>query len=141
MSQADVVALLITLAAIVNVLSVSFPLLRRCCVRRIAAFMLLGFAGMLLLLGLFVLLMPMGPARNKRSALKVRELIVFIQRGANVTLWMTLSVLVMTCWIYCRCRKGYRVYVLPMLKDLHVIERTCWTDTLDLRKRTISTTI
>nr|CCC90136.1 conserved hypothetical protein [Trypanosoma congolense IL3000] len=119
---------------LLNGIKCTFPLLYH----RFVLYPLVAvFLGLLCLMMQVLLMSAAGTIRARGATPRSLEVeaIALVERHVNMTSWMALSVLVMACWVYCSCRRGWHVYVLPMIDDFKRLKKGCWANTLDLRGR------
>ncbi|RNF21475.1 hypothetical protein TcG_02823 [Trypanosoma cruzi] len=149
MSVTDTLGPLFTFLIIINVIGTALPLLRHRFVLYPLAFVLFGFAGLFLILAVIFLL---GDATvsvynvHAKGQVKVQatvpfDLPAFFRLNLTMTTWMLSSVLAMVTWLCYQSRKGWHVYIVPMLQDLNTLEKSCWSNTLDLRNRVAPNTM
>ncbi|KEG11290.1 hypothetical protein DQ04_02771040 [Trypanosoma grayi] len=144
MTVAETLGPLFTLMIAINVISAALPLLRHRLVWYPLAFALFGIACLAVLLAAMVTfgdgtvsLYSLGARGKLRSSVTVPfDLPLFLQLNVTMTSLMAVSVLAMVCWMCHVCRRGWHIYIVPMLRDLNKLEETCWANALDLRNRT-----
>ncbi|KAH9577348.1 hypothetical protein LSM04_003322 [Trypanosoma melophagium] len=149
MGVSDTFAPLFTFLIVVNTIGVAVPLIFHRFYLFPLAFVLFGLTFLLLLLAVILAVGDHSTVMyitGRKSTVRPlppfpRDVPVFLLLHTTMTSCMAAAVLAMVCWICYQCRRGWHVYIVPMLQDLNTLEKSCWATALDLRDRVLPTTL
>ncbi|RNF11202.1 hypothetical protein TraAM80_01134 [Trypanosoma rangeli] len=145
MSVTDTLGPVFTLLIIVNAMSTALPLLWHRFAWYFLVFISFGLAGLFLMMAIIFLLADATVSLydvNAKGQVKPQTTVpfdpaTFFLVNVTMTTLMATAVLAMVAWLCHQSRKGWYVYIVPMLRDLNILEQTVWFNALDLRDRIV----